>query len=153
MARNANYKNTRKMPAIADKPVHFGIEGVTRKYIEMARTSFDEAKAKFIREVELNPASAIRWASSIMEEQAEFECWLMVEKMIELIGTDIGKERGIECIRTAIAAAVERITDDIMSSIGNGESTSLCSRAQHTAEQVGRKNCLPRIKGLLRCED
>ena len=118
----------------------------------MARDSFEDKKAKFVKEVEANPAYAIRWAEGMMQEQAEFECWLMVEKMFGLIGTDIGKERGVECHRTAITAAVQRITDDLLSSIGNGESTSLCSRAQHVAEQVGRKNALPRIKGLLSCE-
>lgn len=153
MARNATTKNTAKMPAIAAPSVKWSLADVARKYIEMARNSFEEKKAKFINEVASNPAYAIRWAEGIMQEQAEYECWIVVEKFMSCIGTDHGNEIGVTSARDAVVHAVNRITDDLMSSIGSGESTSLCSRAHHTAEQVGRKSALPRIKALLTCED
>jgi hypothetical protein len=125
---------------------------VALRYADNAEKSFNEARKKFIKEVEGNPSAAIRWASNIMETQAEYECWLLVRRYLGLVGTDSGSKIGINTDRAAIEKAVEAIRDDLMSSIGNGESTSLCSRAQHTAEQVARKNTLPRIESVLRCE-
>ena len=88
MARNAT-KSVAATSA-ATTSVKWSLADVARKYIEMARDSFEDKKAKFVKEVEANPAYAIRWAEGMMQEQAEFECWLMVEKMFGLIGTDIG---------------------------------------------------------------
>lgn len=150
MARNATTKNTANLPAIKKEPIT--LRSLALRYADMAERSFNEARSKFVKEVEQNPSAAIRWAGSIMETQTEYECWLFVRRYLDLVGTEHGQGLGITSDRTAIEQAVERISDDLMASIGGGESTSLLMRAQHTAEQVARKQTLPRIKSLLNCE-
>lgn len=109
---------------------------------------YNEAKGKFAKEAIENPAYAIKWADKVMESQYVYECWVFAQKHLARVGTGEGM-----CFATkqeAIAACVEMITDELMTSIGGGQSTCLLARADHLARQNGYKSGLREIKGLLK---
>jgi len=114
----------------------------------LRENQFNEAKAKFIKEAETNPAYAIKWADSLMTQQYIYECWIICQKHL----ASVGKEDGFATKRDAVQACCDYIMADVMMSIGGGQSTCLLSRCDHTCKQVGYKRGLEDIRPLLRSD-
>lgn len=107
---------------------------------------FNEAKAKFLKDAEANPAYAVKWADGMMTMQYHYECWIICRKHLARVGV----EGGFATKREAVQACCDYLMDDLMISIGGGQSTCLLSRCDHNCKQVGYKRGLEDIRSLLR---
>lgn len=107
---------------------------------------FNEAKAKFLKDAETNPAYAVKWADSMMTMQYVYECWIICQKHLARVGV----EGGFATRREAVQACCDYLMEDLMMSIGGGQSTCLLTRCDHNCKQVGYKRGLEDIRPLLR---
>ena len=131
----------------ASIPVAWTFDDEFAHMYRLRENQFNEAKEKFAKEARENPAYAIKWADRVMESQYQYECWVFAAKHLARVGTVEGMAYATK--RQAIEGCVEMITDDLMISIGGGQSTCLLARADHLAKQNGYKAGLGEIKGLL----
>jgi nitrite reductase/ring-hydroxylating ferredoxin subunit len=146
MTRNATCKNTKNIPAIPAKGFEWSFDGEFAAMFRSREQMFNDAKAKFLKDAEGNPAYAVKWADGMMTTQYEYECWIICQKHLARVG--IGD--GFVTKREAVQACYDYLMQDLMVSIGGGQSTCLLTRCDHVCKQVGYKRGLEEIARLLK---
>ena len=111
--------------------------------LQYHRDRAESSKAAFQEDAAKDPAYAVRWASGMLECLHEARAWETAAKYLAKVGDEY------PTISAALAAVCEKYTDSLICAIGSGESTSLLTRADHTAEMVGKKMALRDLQGLL----
>lgn len=98
---------------------------------------YEESKAKFIKDVEINPANAISWGESMLIDQHKYVCWMKAAKRLE--------ERG----REGLEEHADDLLNDILIGVNSGRSSSQLSNANYAAEQYARRTVYESLKKLL----
>ncbi len=144
---NAKTSKTPSIPASDDQGrINWTFDVEVAHVARLREEQFNEAKAKFLKDAETNPAYAVKWADGMMTMQYVYECWLILQKHLARVGVD----GGFATKREAVQACYEYLMDDLMMSIGGGQSTCLLTRCDHNCKQVGYKRGLEDIRPLLR---
>ncbi len=112
------------------------------KALEMCRQgyqlAFEDARVKFIKNANYCPSQAVQWGESVV--RAEYELGLVVRCHAKMTSC----EGSVEVLDEIIA----ELTDDLISNVGNGESTSLLSRGVFLAQQMGLKNVIKMLRAV-----
>ena len=70
----------KKDPEHDDGPVQDSIRQELARCIKAARKRYEDTQAKFIADVQTNPASAIGWsAEGMVKAQSDYEVWVRIE--------------------------------------------------------------------------
>jgi hypothetical protein len=120
------------------------------RMVRSRESQFNEVRAKFIKETEVNPVSAITWGSSVMIAQYEYLGWQKLQKHLDRVGAD-SSDGGVvyETRLQAVEAVIESLTDCLMAGLGGGQSTCLLSREAHRCQQVGTKYAIDSMRQYL----